>query len=110
MILSFLLWGIVCLCFITCQSRPVVALTFILFGAHKGALDPVQKTLVSELAPCGLRASCLGGFQMVIGLCALPASLIAGILWERAGLNYPLYFSLFLTAIATGLLFFVKKH
>jgi MFS family permease len=110
MILSFLLWGIVCLCFITCRSRPVVALTFILFGAHKGALDPVQKTLVSELAPCGLRASCLGGFQMVIGLCALPASLIAGILWERAGLNYPLYFSLFLTAIATGLLFFVKKH
>lgn len=110
LILSFLLWGIVCLCFITCRSRLVIALAFILFGAHKGALDPVQKTLVSELSPCDLRASCLGGFQMVIGLCALPASFIAGILWEGAGLYYPLYLSLSLTAIATGLLFFVKKR
>ncbi len=110
LILSFLLWGIVCLCFITCRIRPVVALTFILFGAHKGALDPVQKTLVSELAPCELRASCLGGFQMVLGLCALPASVIAGILWEKAGLYSPLYFSLVMTAAATILLFFVKKR
>ena len=110
LILSFLLWGVVCLSFIASQSRPMIALTFVVYGAHKGALDPVQRTFVSELAPCDLRASCLGGFQMVIGLCALPASFIAGILWEGVGLFYPLYFSLVLTVVATGLLFFVKKR
>jgi len=108
--LSFLLWGVVCLSFIASQSRPMIALTFVVYGAHKGALDPVQRTYVSELAPCDLRASFLGGFQMVIGLCALPASFIAGILWDRVGLFHPLYFSLVLTTVATGLLFFVKKR
>jgi len=108
--LSFLLWGVVCLSFIASQSRPMIALTFVVYGAHKGALDPVQRTYVSELAPRDLRASFLGGFQMVIGLCALPASFIAGILWDRVGLFHPLYFSLVLTTVATGLLFFVKKR
>ena len=80
-----------------------------LYGAHKAALDPVQKTLVCELSPLSFRASCLGGFQMVIGLCALPASLLAGCLWEHAGLFAPFYLSLGLTAVASLLLLFVKE-
>ena len=84
-------------------------LLFVLYGAHKGALDPVQKTLVCELSPLPFRASCLGGFQMVIGLCALPASLIAGWLWDHAGLIAPFSLSLGLTAIACLLLVFVEE-
>lgn len=110
LILSFFFWAAVCFSFIASRSRLLIALTFVLYGAHKGALDPVQKTLVSELAPCELRASCLGGFQMVIGLCALPASFIAGVLWEGIGEFYPLYFSLILTVLSTILLFFVKNR
>ncbi|MDH4219437.1 MAG: MFS transporter, partial [Candidatus Aminicenantes bacterium] len=69
----------------------------------------VQKTLVSELAPCDFRASCLGGFQMVVGLCAFPASFIAGMLWETLGMFAPFYLSLVLTITASLLLIFVKK-
>jgi MFS family permease len=110
LMLSFLFWAVVCISFVASKSRLMISLTFVLYGAHKGALDPVQKTYVSELAPCDFRASCLGGFQMVVGLCALPASFVAGVLWEGMGVFYPLYFSLILTAIATGLLFFVKNR
>jgi hypothetical protein len=46
---------------------------------------------------------------MVTGLCALPASLVAGILWEKAGIFIPFYFSSGLTIIAICMLQFVKE-
>lgn len=107
--LAFLLWAAVCVGFLTVRKPLFLPLLFILYGSHKAALDPVQRTLVCELSPSAFRASCLGGFQMVIGLCALPASLLAGWLWERAGLFAPFYLSLGLTAVACFLLFFVKE-
>jgi hypothetical protein len=46
---------------------------------------------------------------MIIGLCALPASLLAGWLWDHIGLFAPFYLSLGLTAIASLLLVFVNE-
>jgi MFS family permease len=109
LMLSFLLWAGVCVSFLAFQNHLIIILTFVLYGMHKGALEPVQKTLVSELAPSEFRASCLGGFQMVVGLCALPASLIAGALWETLGMSAPFYLSLALALIACVLLVFVKE-
>ena len=109
LILSFIFWTLVCLIFIFIHSKFSIIFTFVLYGLHKGALYPVQQTLVSELAPVKYRASSLGGFQMVIGLCAFPASLIAGIFWEKIGIVAPFYFSLGLTIISTIILLFVKE-
>jgi len=106
--LSFVLWASVLVFLIIGKSRLTVILSFILYGAHKGALEPVQTAFVSELAPAKFRASGLGGFQMITGLCTLPASFIAGILWESFGMTVPFYFSLVLTITAGILLFFVK--
>ena len=110
LMLSFLFWAAVCLSLILSRSEKMVIFSFILYGAHKGALEPVQKTFVSELAPKEFRASVLGGYQMVIGLCALPASFIAGLLWEGFGMSAPFYFSLILTIISGFMLVFVKKR
>ncbi|MGD2246546.1 MAG: MFS transporter [Candidatus Aminicenantes bacterium] len=110
LLLAYLLWIIVCLSVISRPDRFMIVLVFVLYGAHKGALEPVQKTFVSELAPCDFRASCLGGFQMVTGLCAFPASLIAGVLWELFGMAAPFLFSLILTIISSGMLLFVNKR
>jgi MFS family permease len=109
LILAFLFWGLVCLNFILWQSYFSIILAFIFYGAHKAALETVQKTLVSELAPPQYRASTLGGFQMVVGLCALPASIIAGILWEKINHLMPFYFSLALTIISSSMLLVVRE-
>jgi len=53
--------------------------------------------------------SLVGSFQMLIGLIALLASLIAGILWDGIGLKAPFVLSLALTFIALLLLFFVRE-
>jgi len=109
LLLAYLFWGLVCVSFIFIQSYVAVALTFVVYGLHKGALEPVQKSLVSELAPIERRASILGAFQMVIGLSALPASLIAGILWDRIDMFVPFYFSLVLTILSAILLLFIRE-
>ncbi len=109
MLLAFLLWGLVCLSFILWRSYFSIIFTFILYGVHKAALETVQKTFVAELAPPQFKASSLGGFQMVIGLCALPASLIAGLLWEKVSLFMPFYCSLALTVIASLMLLLVRE-
>lgn len=46
---------------------------------------------------------------MVIGVCALPASLMAGILWEKVGPAGPFYSSLGLTVLSIILLLFVEE-
>jgi MFS family permease len=107
---SFLFWGLACACLLLVRSREGVVVAFVLYGLHKGAIEPVQKAFVSELAPRVYRASSLGGFQLVVGLCALPSSLLAGLLWDEVGAFVPLYVSIGLTAIASVLLIFVKER
>jgi len=109
MLLALLFWVLVCLDIIFFKSYWLMILVFVLYGMHKGALEPVQSTLVSELAPEKFRASCIGTYQMVIGLCAFPASLIAGLLWDKINLLAPFYLSLGLTIIAGILMLFIKE-
>lgn len=106
--ISFLAWAFTCLALIFLRSNFGLIIIFILYGIHLSAKDVSQRTFVSELAPAQFRASGLGGFQMVVGLVALPSSLMAGFLWEKAGILVPLYFSIALTAIAFFLLLFIK--
>jgi len=109
LVLSYLFWGLTCLGFIYIESYTGVMLLFVLYGLHKAAIDPIQRTFVSELAPTSYRASMLGAFQMIVGLCALPASVIAGLLWVSFDKFTPFYFSLGLTILATVLILFVKE-
>jgi MFS family permease len=108
--IGFLLWIVVCIGFILANSFLLILLLFIFYGLQKGALEIVQKAFVAELSPEQYRASSLGGFQMVIGLCALPASLIAGLLWDNFGKEATMIYSVALSFISFGLLFWVKEN
>ncbi|MFN6992148.1 MAG: MFS transporter [Fervidobacterium sp.] len=107
--IAYIFWGLICFSFIFLQNYFSIFFAFVLYGLHKGALDPAQRTFVSELSPKQYRASVLGGFQMIVGLCALPASFIAGVLWDKFGLIFPFVFSLILTIISLILLIVVKE-
>lgn len=100
LVLSYSLWAAVCLAFIVFRHPLIIIGSFVLFGAHKGILIPVQRTIVSECSPPDLRASGLGLFHMITGLCALPASFLAGILWEVFGKTAPFAVSLGLSSAA----------
>lgn len=106
---AFILFIIVNLIFIFYSSFWMIFLAFIVYGIHSAAYEGNIKTIVAEFAPSEIRSSIIGSFQMLVGLTALPASLIAGILWDGIGLRAPFVLSLSLTLIALFLLFFIRE-
>lgn len=86
-----------------------IIILFVLYGIQRGAMEPVQRAYASELAPARFRASALGAYQMVIGIMALPASVIAGLLWVTVGMQAPFLLSAVLSLMAIVLLVFVRE-
>ena len=109
-LMGFVCWGITTAILIHFHSMMAIYIAFVFYGLSKGGIETGQKTYVSELAPIDYRASVLGTFKLVVGFAALPASLFAGILWDRLGMFIPFYVSLALTAVACVMLMFVKKQ
>ncbi|MBI4511303.1 MAG: MFS transporter [Deltaproteobacteria bacterium] len=58
---------------------------FVLYGAYYALTEGAQKALVADLAPEEQRGRSFGFFHFVVGICALPASLGFGLIWEGLG-------------------------
>ncbi len=85
-----IIFGYICfsatsLGFVLFDSLPAFIILFALYGVMYAAIEGNQRAYVSDLAKVHLRATALGTFHTVTGLMALPASMVAGILWERVG-------------------------
>jgi MFS family permease len=60
-------------------------LLYTLYGAYYGLTFGTTKAMVADLVPAGLRGTAYGTYNAVLGLLDLPASLIAGLLWQGVG-------------------------
>ncbi len=58
---------------------------FPLYGVYKGMSEGAQRAYLAEVAPREMKATAFGVYHMVSGVMLLPASLIAGVLWDRFG-------------------------
>ncbi len=58
---------------------------FAAYGIFFGLTEGVEKALVADFAPAHLRGSAFGLYHLVVGLGAFPASLLFGLVWEKAG-------------------------
>jgi len=58
---------------------------YALYGVYYGLTYGTTKALVADLGPAELRGTAYGTYNAVLGLLDLPASLIAGLLWQGAG-------------------------
>jgi MFS family permease len=58
---------------------------FAVYGLFYGLTESPEKALVAQIAPSHLRARAFGAFHFAVGLGALPASLLFGILWQWKG-------------------------
>jgi MFS family permease len=84
---------------------------FALYGLYYAATEGTARALVADLVPESNRGTAYGLFNAAIGITALPASLIAGLLWQGAGAwpgfgaSAPFFFGAAMALLA-GLLFF----
>jgi MFS family permease len=75
-------------------------LLFALYGLPYAATEGMTRAFVVDLVPPELRATALGGYTFAIGLAALPASLVAGLLWDQVSPAAPFALSAGLMAAA----------
>ena len=94
------------------QSGAQVWLLFSLYGVYYALAEGTARALVADLVPEARRGTAYGLYHAGIGLAALPASLIAGVLWQGLGEwpgfgpAAPFYFGAGMALVAGGLLAF----
>jgi len=54
------------------------------YGVYYGLTEGVARAFVADLVPAGRRGTAFGVYHSAVGLTALPASVIAGVLWQGA--------------------------
>jgi MFS family permease len=58
---------------------------FLVYGLYFGMTEGTEKALVADLVPAARRGTAFGWFNAALGVGALPASVVFGVVWERAG-------------------------
>ncbi len=58
---------------------------FLVYGVYYGLTEGVEKAVVADLAPAGMRGTAFGAYHAVIGVGALAASLVFAGVWKAAG-------------------------
>ncbi len=75
-------------------SGPLAAwVLFIVYGTYAGLTEPAERALIRDLAPKHAQGRAFGYFNFVLGVSAVPAGLLTGLLWTEYGA---------LTALSTG--------
>ena len=82
---GWLAYGLVYLGFAFSKTGWQVWILFALYGLYYAATEGAARALVADLVPSQQRGGAYGLYNAAIGITVLPASLIAGLLWQGAG-------------------------
>jgi MFS family permease len=86
------LFGAICIGFVFATSPAAFAVLFTLYGVSYALVEANERALVADLAHEHSRGTALGTYHMVVSLAALPAGLIAGLLWDTTHPVFAFYY------------------
>lgn len=109
LIAGYLVFALVYLGFAVIQQAKAIWVLFALYGLYSTLTRGVQKAFVADLVHPERRGAEIGTFYMLVGLAALPASLIAGWLYSQISPAAPFYLSAG-TAIVAAILLSRVRH
>ena len=64
---------------------------FIIYGIYMGIADGNGRALLGEFSTGERRGTAFGAYHMVVGLAALPASVVAGVLYDHVSASAPFW-------------------
>jgi MFS family permease len=104
------IYALVYLGFAVASSLWQVWLLFACYGVYYGVVEGVARAFVADLVPEEKRGTAYGLYHGVVGITLLPASLIAGWLWQAISPAAPFYFGAGLAFLAmVGIMALVKE-
>jgi len=109
-ILGWIIYVLTYLGFALVSASWQVWLLFAVYGAYYGLAEGVARAFVADLVPEERRGTAFGLFHSTVGLTLLPASLIAGWLWQTISPASAFYFGAAMALVAMiGLLVLVRE-
>jgi len=104
LVTGFLIYAFVYFGFgISTNIGAIVAL-FALYGLYSAATDGIQKAFISDIIDKNKKGTGLGIYNALLGLTLLPASIIAGFLYDHVNSRIPFYFGASTSVLAAILL------
>ncbi|BCJ86744.1 MFS transporter [Effusibacillus dendaii] len=85
LIVGYLIFAAIYLGFGFTENVTWIWILFVIYGLYYAATEGIQKAYIADLVPEGQRGTAMGTFNALTGLAALPASVIAGYLWQLFG-------------------------
>ncbi len=114
---GWLFYSVLYLGFALARDAFQVVLLFVVYGVYYGLVEGVGRAFVADLVTdAGKLGSAYGLYHAVVGAVALPASLVAGILWQGIGgfsglgPKAPFLFGSVLAVAATAVLLTVRRR
>lgn len=108
-LLGWLSYGIAYLGFGMANSGYQIWILFAFYGIYYATTEGVAKAFIADLVPSEHRGKAYGIYNSSIGLVTLPASIIAGFLWDKVSPSAPFLFGAIIATIASILLFLFTR-
>ena len=110
-VLGWFIYGLVYLGFALANNSWQIWLLFAVYGIYYGICEGAAKAFVADMVPVERRGTAYGLYNGIVGIMALPASLIAGILWDKINPAATFYFGASLALLAMlGMLILIKEQ
>jgi MFS family permease len=109
LIVGYLFFALVSIGF-TQASPFLILLLFMLYGLCIAITDVVQRAYISDLVEPRLRGTAIGSLNTVVGVAALPASVLAGVLWSSFGATAAFVYGAALAAVAAMMLVCLRRR
>ncbi len=109
LVAGYLVFSLVYLGFAFAGSKPMMIGLFAMYGLYTAMITGVERAYISEISPQELKGTMLGVHSTIVGISLLPASVIAGILWNTFGAAAPFMFGSAMSLIAACLLLSLMK-
>ena len=106
---GYLVFSLVYLGFAFAFNKPFMALIFAFYGVYTAMITGVERAYIAEISPPELKGTMLGLHATIVGIALLPASLIAGLLWDSFGARVPFIFGSAMALAAAVILFLLMK-
>lgn len=110
LVLGYAVFSIVYLGFALGESKEMILTMFVLYGVYTALIAGVERAYIAEIAPSGLKGTMLGLQSTLVGIALLPASALAGFLWNLLGPEAPFLFGSTLSALAAVILLLFMKE
>jgi len=89
---GYFIYALVYFCFGRYNNISIYILLFVLYGMYSALTDGSQKSMISDIVNKDLKGTGFGLYHAVLGITLLPASLIAGLLYDKVNSDAPFYF------------------